>query len=80
MRAVLPFALVLTMIVLHQDVWFWKSSYLVFGFIPIGLAYHICFSIMAACLFALLVWKYWPAGLEPGAADRPQDPAGGAQE
>lgn len=80
MRFAIPCALVIGMILLHQDFWFWKSTYLVFGFIPIGLAYHIAYSLLAACMFAVLVWKYWPAGLEPGAADRTQDPAGGAHE
>ena len=26
--------------VLHQDIWNWDNSNLVFGFLPVGLAYH----------------------------------------
>jgi len=50
--------------VLHQDIWFWRSSYLVFGFIPIGLFYQGCFSVAAALLMWLLVTFAWPAHLE----------------
>jgi hypothetical protein len=25
----------------HQDLWFWRDSTLVFGFLPVGLAYHV---------------------------------------
>ena len=42
--------------VLHQDVWFWRSARpLVFGFLPIGLFYHACFSVAAALYMAALV-------------------------
>jgi hypothetical protein len=50
--------------VLHQDIWFWRSSYLVFGFIPIGLFYQGCFAIAAALLMWLLVTFAWPSHLE----------------
>jgi hypothetical protein len=50
--------------ILHQDVWFWRSSYLVWGFIPIGLFYQGCFSIAAALLMWLLVTYAWPSHLE----------------
>jgi Protein of unknown function (DUF3311) len=50
--------------VLHQDIWFWRSSYLVFGFIPIGLFYQGCFCVAAALLMWLLVTYAWPAHLE----------------
>ena len=40
-------AAVLVMAILHQDVWFWDDRSLVFGFLPIGLAYHVAFSIAA---------------------------------
>ncbi len=50
--------------VLHQDIWFWRSSQLVFGFIPIGLFYQGLFSVAAALLMWLLVTYAWPAHLE----------------
>ena len=50
---------------LHQDVWFWRTARpLVFGFLPIGLFYHACYSIAAAILMALLVKYAWPSHLE----------------
>jgi len=55
---------VVILYVLHQDIWFWRSSYLVFGFIPIGLFYQGCFSVAAALLMWLLVTHAWPSHLE----------------
>jgi hypothetical protein len=59
---------VFVLYVLHQDVWFWRTARpLVFGFLPVGLAYHAGFSIAAALLMRLLVVKAWPSHLEPEA-------------
>ncbi|HET7294011.1 MAG TPA: DUF3311 domain-containing protein [Vicinamibacteria bacterium] len=50
---------------LHQDLWFWRTARpLVFGFLPIGLAYHAGFSVLAALLMWLLVSRAWPDHLE----------------
>ncbi len=50
---------------LHQDFWFWRSAHpLVFGFLPVGLAYHAGFTLAAAALIALLVRVAWPSHLE----------------
>ena len=50
---------------LHQDVWFWRTARpLVFGFVPVGLFYHACFSVAAALLMWLLVTFAWPSHLE----------------
>ena len=50
---------------LHQDIWFWRTARpLVFGFLPIGLFYHACYSVAAALLLAALVRWVWPAHLE----------------
>ncbi|MBI3269027.1 MAG: DUF3311 domain-containing protein [Planctomycetes bacterium] len=57
-------ALVLALIVLHQDFWLWKDARLVFGFLPAGLAYHAAYSVAAAGLLALLVRFAWPHDLE----------------
>jgi hypothetical protein len=62
--------LVLTLLVigvylLHQDFWNWKEAKpLIFGFLPIGLAYHAGYSIVASILMAVLVKFAWPAHLE----------------
>ena len=55
---------VLVVAALHQDVWFWKSKTLVFGFLPVGLAYHIGYSVLAALTLWVLVRFAWPAHLE----------------
>jgi hypothetical protein len=50
---------------LHQDVWLWRTARpLVFGFIPPGLFYHVCYSLASAALLAALVRWAWPSRLE----------------
>ncbi|MGI6457744.1 MAG: DUF3311 domain-containing protein [bacterium] len=53
--------LVVLLAILHQDFWFWNDATLVFGFLPIGLAYHVLFSILSGCVWALAVFYAWPA-------------------
>lgn len=68
-RALLVLA-VAVLYVLHQDYWNWFDARpLVFGFVPIGLAYHAAFSVAAALVLGLLVTYAWPSHLE-GEADR----------
>jgi Protein of unknown function (DUF3311) len=56
---------VVALYALHQDFWFWRTARpLVFGFVPIGLFYHACFSVAASLLMWLLVKFAWPAHLE----------------
>jgi hypothetical protein len=63
-------ALVLTLMViavylLHQDAWNWKKvDPLLFGFLPIGLAYHVGYSFLAAAMMGILVRFAWPKHLE----------------
>ena len=64
MKRILLVVAVVALYVLHQDIWFWRSSRLVFGFIPIGLFYHACFSVAATLLMWLLVTFAWPSHLE----------------
>ncbi|HEX5964741.1 MAG TPA: DUF3311 domain-containing protein [Pyrinomonadaceae bacterium] len=64
MKRILLVVAVAALYILHQDIWFWRSSHLVFGFIPIGLFYHACFSVAAALLMWLLVTFAWPSQLE----------------
>jgi hypothetical protein len=64
MKRILLVVAVVALYVLHQDIWFWRSPRLVFGFIPIGLFYHACFSGAAALLMWLLVTFAWPSHLE----------------
>ena len=56
--------------ILHQDFWFWNQiEPLVFGFIPIGLAYQVGVSIAAAILWAMAVHYCWPPDVD--VADEP---------
>jgi hypothetical protein len=46
-------------------VWFWRSARpLVFGVLPVGLFYHVCYVIAVVFLMALLVKWAWPPDLE----------------
>jgi hypothetical protein len=50
--------------VLHQDVWNWDNADLVFGFMPVGLAYHAAYSLVAAAFWAVVMKFSWPHKLE----------------
>ena len=55
---------------LHQDFWFWRSARpLAFGFIPIGLFYHACYTIAIAVVMWLLIKQALPSHLEEQAGD-----------
>jgi hypothetical protein len=57
--------LVVAFYALHQDVWNWnRAEPFLFGFLPIGLAYHAAYSLAAAGLMAILVRWAWPRHLE----------------
>lgn len=50
--------------ILHQDVWFWDDPSLVLGFLPIGLAYHLGYSVVTALVWCLVLKYAWPGDLE----------------
>jgi hypothetical protein len=57
--------LVAAVFLLHQDFWNWgQAEPFVFGFLPLGLAYHAAYAVLAAILMALLVKFFWPADLD----------------
>jgi hypothetical protein len=61
---------VVLLYVLHQDFWFWHDARpLVFGFLPIGLFYHVVFTVATAGVLWLLVKVAWPAHLEAARGD-----------
>ncbi|MEX2272150.1 MAG: DUF3311 domain-containing protein [Vicinamibacterales bacterium] len=64
MRAAVLIISVLLMYLLHQDFWFWRDARLVFGFMPIGLAYHAVYCIACAGLMWALVKCAWPSELD----------------
>jgi len=56
---------VIALYLLHQDFWFWRATTpLVFGFLPIGLFYHVCYTLAISGLMWSLVKHAWPAQLE----------------
>jgi hypothetical protein len=67
MKRTAAVAIVATLFVLHQDVWFWRAARpLVFGVLPIGLFYHAAFTLVTSLALWLLVWLLWPSHLEEG--------------
>lgn len=60
----------LLLYLLHQDFWFWRAATpLVFGFLPAGLFYHLCYTLVICVLMWLLVKHAWPSHLEEGQGD-----------
>ena len=55
---------VVVLVVLHDDFWWWDDPTLVFGFLPIGMAYHIAFSVAASALWFAAVKFAWPCHIE----------------
>lgn len=57
-------ALVVLLVLLHQDVWFWNNKAVLFGFMPITLFWHACISIGASLTWYLATKIAWPTELE----------------
>src|SRR5262249_46334582 len=70
MKRLLLTGAVIALYVLHQDFWFWRTpSPLVLGFLPVGLFYHLVYTLAVAALMWLLVKYVWPSHLETEAAN-----------
>ncbi|MCG3178553.1 MAG: hypothetical protein BIFFINMI_00881 [Phycisphaerae bacterium] len=64
MRTLIIIAIAL-LVVLHQDFWWWdRAQPLLWGVLPIGLAWHAGLSLAAAALWLAAVKWCWPAHLE----------------
>jgi hypothetical protein len=60
---------------LHQDFWFWREARpLVFGFLPVGLAYHALYCLAVTGLMWALTRIAWPSHLESAAPDPTRGP------
>lgn len=70
---ILVVVLGIVLFALHQDVWNWTSDRLIFGFMPIGLAYHALYSIAAAMLWAYAIRVAWPKALERWADSKEEE-------
>ena len=62
-------AIVVALFVLHQDFWWWDDKTLVLGFLPIGLFYHVIFSIVAGLTWLMANKLAWPTEIEEWAED-----------
>ena len=63
-----------TLYVLHQDLWFWRDARpLLFGALPIGLAYHAAYCLAITLLMWTLTRVAWPSHLESAAPDTTRD-------
>ena len=71
MKTLIIAAAVLLAIV-HQDFWWWTEvDPIIFG-MPIGLAYHVIFSLLAGVLWFLATRYAWPHELEDWAEGQTQ--------
>lgn len=52
------------LVVLHHDFWWWDDATIVVGFLPVGLAYHVGFTIAAAAFWWLVVTQAWPTDFD----------------
>ncbi|HQR32255.1 MAG TPA: hypothetical protein PLK30_05930 [Blastocatellia bacterium] len=65
MKQLLLIFLIVALYLVHQDFWFWNSATpLVFGFLPIGLFYHLVYTLVISGVMWLLVKWAWPSHLE----------------
>jgi len=74
-------ALVVLLLILHQDIWFWNDDTLILGFLPIGLFWHVLISIGASLTWALATVIAWPIDDEQAViaeAEAAGDQTGGA--
>lgn len=56
--------LILFLVVIHQDIWNWNNDRLVFGFVPVTLAFHAGISIAASVVWLIAATMAWPIDLE----------------
>ena len=57
------YGLLLLLYVLHTDVWYWNDSRNVLG-LPIGITYHVLWTLLVTAAFGLAVRHAWPDELE----------------
>lgn len=55
---------IVVLAVLHQDNWWWESTDLVLGFMPIGLAWHAMISLGAGLGWWLVILFAWPTSVD----------------
>lgn len=74
----LAWGFVLLVSVLHVDLWWWDSTAIVLGFVPLTLAYQVGITLAAALAWALVMRFAWPKDVEEWASGAPRrGPHGG---
>ncbi len=68
------YILLVLLVLLHQDFWYWNDPSLLFGFLPIGLAYHAAFSIVSAVVWGLIMAYAWPEHIDEFANETSEHP------
>lgn len=67
MKRAAVWCVLLVLVALHHDFWFWDDPSLVGGWLPIGLAWHLALSVAAVAFWAFAVKVAWPRDLESAA-------------
>lgn len=65
---------------LHHDFWWWSDRAVVWGVLPVGLAYHAAFSVAAALLWLAAIRFAWPEELEAWADEVVPAQTGGTDQ
>lgn len=52
------------LVLLHHDYWWWNDATIVLGFLPIGLAYHVLFTLAATAFWWSVVYYSWPSNVD----------------
>ena len=69
------YGLLLLLYVLHTDVWYWTDPRIVLG-LPIGVTYHLLWTLLVSGAFWLAVRYAWPSEIEDGVEGRLSNKAG----
>jgi hypothetical protein len=64
----LAWGLVLLVTVLHVDFWWWDSTLILWGFVPLTLAHQVGITLAAATAWALVIRFAWPRDVEEWAS------------
>ena len=65
MKTLAAALIIAALYVVHQDIWFWRVARpLVFGALPIGLFYHVAFTLATSLALWWLVRAIWPDHLD----------------
>jgi hypothetical protein len=73
MKRLLLVIAVLTLYLLHQDFWFWRAAEPLVGFLPVGLFYHVGYTLAVVAVMWLLVKYAWPSRLEEEVEQRKKE-------